>query len=178
MFYHLVLGGARSGKSQFAEQQAQQCASKHDLELCYVATATAKKDNEMQSRIISHQARRKSSWSLIEEPLDLASVIHQAHSNHCLLIDCLTLWLTNALLDHCWPKVREDFFKALDNHSTHIYFVSNEVGSGIVPMGELSRDFVDEAGRLHQDLAKYCDRVSVVIAGLPLPLKPSIYCEE
>lgn len=178
MSSHLILGGARSGKSQFAEQQALAQAKKNSFSLHYVATATTQKDSEMHSRIMSHQQRRGSQWSLIEEPLDLASVIHNAKANHCVLIDCLTLWLTNALIDNCWDKVKSEFLAVVETSPAHLLFVSNEVGSGIVPMGELSRQFVDEAGSLHQALAQRCEKVSVVIAGLPLALKPNHFYAE
>ncbi|MGS2716997.1 bifunctional adenosylcobinamide kinase/adenosylcobinamide-phosphate guanylyltransferase [Eionea flava] len=175
---HLILGGARSGKSQFAEEQALQQAEKNDLTLHYVATATINKDREMTSRVAIHQQRRDDRWTLIEEPLDLASVINRATAQQCLLIDCLTLWLTNALVGECWEPVRDAFFDAVKNTSAHVIFVSNEVGSGIVPLGELSRQFVDESGYLHQRLAAHCEQVSVVIAGLPLPLKPNLFYSD
>jgi adenosylcobinamide kinase/adenosylcobinamide-phosphate guanylyltransferase len=173
MTKHLILGGARSGKSRFAEEQAIHEASTRQQTLHYVATATIRDDSEMQSRIVLHQQRRDARWTLIEEPLDLAAVITNANETQCVLIDCLTLWLTNALMQNCWNDTKLAFMKAVKHSSASLFFVSNEVGSGIVPMGELSRQFVDEAGWLHQTLAEHCDQVSVVIAGLPLALKPN-----
>ena len=177
MSKQLILGGARSGKSYYAEQQALALSNKASalsptMSYWYVATATAGHDHEMQQRIERHQHDRDACWQLIEEPIDLARIVKQhSHPNDCLLIDCLTLWLTNALLNHCWPEQKQALLDALKISNASIFFVSNEVGSGVVPLGELSRQFVDESGWLHQDLAKQCDIVTLVVAGLPLPLK-------
>ncbi|MFT6202210.1 MAG: adenosylcobinamide kinase/adenosylcobinamide-phosphate guanylyltransferase [Candidatus Endobugula sp.] len=173
MTRHLILGGARSGKSRFAEEQAIQEASARQQTLHYIATATTRDDSEMQSRIVLHQQRRDARWVLIEEPLDIAVVIANANEMQCVLIDCLTLWLTNALMQNRWEDKKLAFIEAVKHSSASLFFVSNEVGSGIVPMGELSRQFVDEAGWLHQTLAEHCDQVSLVVAGLPLALKPN-----
>jgi len=187
MSKHLILGGARSGKSRYAEELALASASEHQQHLYYIATAARYGDDaEMQQRIALHQQRRieqlenmtRSSdssvnpWQLIEEPIALADVIRQYDSpEHCLLIDCLTLWLTNALLGECWDAQKADFLQALQQSQATIFLVSNEVGSGIVPLGELSRQFVDESGTLHQTLSPLCEQVSLVVAGLPLVLK-------
>jgi adenosylcobinamide kinase/adenosylcobinamide-phosphate guanylyltransferase len=175
---HLILGGARSGKSRYAEDQAIQVALASDQSLLYVATAAVrdggKIDTEMKSRIELHQQRRDSNWRLIEEPLHLARVIDNATSEQCILIDCLTLWLTNGLIDGCWVEIKLALLKSLKNTSANVLLVSNEVGSGIVPMGELSRQFVDEAGNLHQELAELCEQVTLVVAGLPLSLKNTV----
>ncbi|MGH1487081.1 MAG: bifunctional adenosylcobinamide kinase/adenosylcobinamide-phosphate guanylyltransferase [Cellvibrionaceae bacterium] len=174
---HLILGGARSGKSRFAEEQALSLETRSKRkQLVYVATATAG-DNEMSERIQHHQQRReeqshKQQWQVIEEPLNLADVILRfQEADHCVLIDCLTLWITNGLLSKQWPARRQAFIEALQKSSATVLLVSNEVGSGVVPLGELSRDFVDESGRLHQELASLCDQVTLVVAGLPLSLK-------
>jgi len=177
----LILGGARSGKSTYAEQQALSLLDQGhsiDCSLWYVATATLEKqsngeqDKEMYQRVKRHQQQRDTRWQLIEEPLDLATVINQLNSSKdYILIDCLTLWLTNALVNQCWSHVKAEFFQALQASKATIIFVSNEVGSGIVPLGELSRQFVDESGWLHQALAQHCDQVTLVVAGLPLELK-------
>jgi adenosylcobinamide kinase/adenosylcobinamide-phosphate guanylyltransferase len=169
----LILGGARSGKSTYAEQQALDNIARSSQRLWYVATATVRDDAEMIQRIEHHQQRRDSRWQLIEEPVDLASVLAKYNSpEDCLLIDCLTLWLTNTLLNGTWLDAKEHFLRALETSQATIYLVSNEVGSGIVPLGELSRQFVDESGWLHQALAQHCERVTLVVAGLPLHLKP------
>lgn len=171
----LILGGARSGKSRYAEQQAQACAQKHQQTLWYIATASIG-DEEMAARVKLHQDRRDKKWQLIEEPIHLTDIIRRyKHTDNCLLIDCLTLWLSNILIDEKlktqWPQIKHEFIDALQRSQASIFMVSNEVGSGIVPMGELSRLFVDESGWLQQELAANCERVTLVTAGLPLMLK-------
>ncbi|TQV74993.1 bifunctional adenosylcobinamide kinase/adenosylcobinamide-phosphate guanylyltransferase [Aliikangiella marina] len=168
---HLILGGARSGKSRFAESQVEHCENN----LIYVATATAG-DNEMAKRIAMHQERRSDSWKLIEEPLHLSQIIEK-HSTveNTLLIECLTLWLSNWLCrgdQHSWQVERTAFIKALHATQAKVIIVSNEVGSGVVPLGELSRDFVDQAGWLNQTLAQVADKVTLVVAGCPVDLTP------
>ena len=166
----LVLGGARSGKSRYAEQRA--LAS--GLECVYIATAQAG-DGEMAERIRLHREQRSGFSFTIEEPVQLAGIIdEQMSASRCLLIDCLTLWLTNLLLldnEMRFAQEKSALFDTLKNHRGHIIFVSNEVGQGVVPIDPLSRRFVDESGRLHQQLASVCDRVAFVVAGLPQILK-------
>lgn len=167
----LILGGSRSGKSTLAEQRA----SESGLVVSYIATATAG-DEEMAARIAQHQTRRPSHWNIVEEPLRLADALQQhAAPDHCLLVDCLTLWLTNLLCaedENLFQRERAAFLLTLPTLPGHIILVSNEVGMGIVPMGELSRRFSDEAGWLNQEVAKICERVTLMVAGLPYPLKP------
>ncbi|MGD9786995.1 MAG: bifunctional adenosylcobinamide kinase/adenosylcobinamide-phosphate guanylyltransferase [Sulfuricellaceae bacterium] len=164
----LILGGARSGKSALAERLAEESG----LAVTYVATATAG-DAEMAERIAHHRARRPGAWALAEELTALADCLKRhAAPDRCLLVDCLTLWLANSLGDEAlfrreWTALLE----ALPALPGRIILVSNEVGMGIVPLGELSRRFVDEAGRLHQELARQCDQVIFVAAGLPLVMK-------
>lgn len=169
----LVLGGARSGKSRIAEQRA--LAS--GLERCYIATAQAG-DAEMAQRIARHRADRGQHWSTVEEPIHLARALReQADASRCVLVDCLTLWLTNLLLTEdaeLFAREREQFLITLTQARGHIILVSNEVGHGIVPMNALSRRFVDESGWLHQELAQRCDSVLWVVAGLPQALKGSL----
>jgi adenosylcobinamide kinase/adenosylcobinamide-phosphate guanylyltransferase len=166
----LVLGGARSGKSHYA----QQLAIDSRLDVIYIATASAD-DAEMQSRIARHQADRPAHWQLIEEPLQLGRVLHEhADSNNCLLIDCLTLWLCNLLTNEHQTLLQEQInhlFKILPDLPGRIIFVSNETGLGVIPMGELSRRYCDEAGLLHQRLAQLCEHVTFMVAGLPQRLK-------
>jgi adenosylcobinamide kinase/adenosylcobinamide-phosphate guanylyltransferase len=170
---HLILGGARSGKSRFAEQTAHALYRQtRGATLVYLATATAE-DSEMESRIAHHQQRRGEEWQLIEEPLDIANVIDRASDGTTILIDCLTLWLSNCLHRECWPQRRDEFLQALNTTKANVILVSNEVGSGIVPMGELSRQFVDESGWLHQQIAKQASDVTLVVAGLKMSLKQS-----
>lgn len=166
----LILGGARSGKSALAEQLALQSGG----DVLYLATATAG-DGEMSERIRQHQQRRPSHWRLLEEPVELAACLQtHAQPNTTILVDCLTLWLSNLLAaesDSLFEQQRTALLDCLPGLPGRILLVSNEVGMGIVPMGELTRRFVDEAGRLHQELAQICDRVTMVVAGLPQVLK-------
>lgn len=164
----LILGGARSGKSRQAEQLAD--ASGHDV--LYIATAQAY-DDEMQARIQRHRDERPAHWLTLEEPLQLAAAIlaHQA-PERCLLIDCLTLWTTNQLLAQADMQAeREALCAALANARGEIILVSNETGMGVVPMGELSRRFSDEAGWLNQSVAALADQVLLMVAGIPLLVK-------
>ena len=165
----LILGGIRSGKSRFAEQRA--LTSQRPI--TYIATALAR-DEEMRRRIAEHQARRPASWTVVEEPLALAGALRvHASSERCVMVDCLTLWLTQLLCagDDRFTREREALLAVLPQVDGHVILVSNETGLGIVPLGELSRRFCDEAGRLHQDLAQICDRVFLTVAGLPQVLK-------
>ncbi|MBZ0092687.1 MAG: bifunctional adenosylcobinamide kinase/adenosylcobinamide-phosphate guanylyltransferase [Sulfuricellaceae bacterium] len=166
----LILGGARSGKSVLAEKRARESG----LDVAYIATATAG-DGEMAQRIAHHRARRPEGWALEEEPIRLAAALQQhAAAGRCLLVDCLTLWLNNLLAEAdeaVFRRERDALLAALPGLPGRILLVSNEVGMGIVPLGELSRRFCDEAGRLHQELAQVCGRVTFVAAGLPLILK-------
>lgn len=168
----LILGGARSGKSALAEQRAEASG----LEVHYIATAQPL-DEEMAARIDHHRRQRPSHWSVVEEPLGLAGVLDRhASAERCLLVDCLTLWLSNWLGREPFDEAafvhqRETFLTVLPQLPGRIILVSNEVGQGIVPLGELSRRFCDESGRLHQAVAEFCDRVTFVTAGLPMTLK-------
>lgn len=164
-----MLGGARSGKSSFAER----CAAESGLPVTYVATATAG-DAEMAARIDYHRAQRPAHWGLVEEPLALAAALQShASSGHCVLVDCLSLWLSNLLLGESERAARERaaLLDCLESLPGEILLVSNEVGSGIVPDNFLARRFRDEAGWLNQEIAARCERVTLVAAGLPLILK-------
>lgn len=168
----LILGGARSGKSTLAETRAEARAASTGGALVYVATATAG-DREMQARIQQHRARRSAQWTTREEPQQLGALIAGQGPDAVVLIDCLTLWLANCLAAGSLERERAALLEALAQSQCDVWLVSNEVGSGIVPLGELSREFVDQSGWLHQRLAGLCDRVTLVVAGLPLELKPS-----
>lgn len=166
---HLILGGARSGKSGFAERQA--LAAPGLRHWVYVATADAG-DAEMDERIRQHRAERDARWRTVEEPIRLASALAACDdAETCVLVDCLTVWLSNCLAGDCWAAERDALIDAVAASRARLLLVSNEVGSGVVPMGEMSRRFVDESGWLHQRLAGLCDRVTLVTAGLPLTLK-------
>ncbi|MGZ4957771.1 MAG: bifunctional adenosylcobinamide kinase/adenosylcobinamide-phosphate guanylyltransferase [Methylomonas sp.] len=170
----LVLGGARSGKSRYAEQQA--LAS--GLQVIYVATAEAG-DDEMQARISHHRRRRPEHWKTVEQPIHLAQAIQDhAGPEHCILVDCLTLWLCNVLFDkqdeiqterYQWQS--DALLATLSGCQHRVILVSNEVGSGVVPADAMSRRFVDEAGFLHQKIAQISHKVVLVTAGLPQILK-------
>jgi len=168
----LILGGVRSGKSRLAEQHAQESG----LAVVYVATAEVR-DEEMRVRVLHHQARRPADWQLVCAGQNLAEVLQrEAASGRCLLVDCLTLWLTQLLCDA--EEVRLQFevaqlLRVLPDLPGEIILVSNETNMGIVPMGELSRRYCDETGRLHQQLGKICERVILTVAGLPLVVKGS-----
>ena len=166
----LVLGGARSGKSAYAEKMAKASG----LQLCYIATAIAG-DTEMQTRIIHHQTQRSGHWTTIEEPISLAKTLQEyASAETCILVDCLTLWLSNNLLSedhHLWEQEKHALLDLLPSLPGQVIMVSNEVGMGIVPLGEINRCFIDEVGWLHQSIAQFADKVTLVTAGLPLSLK-------
>lgn len=166
----LILGGARSGKSRLAER----LASESSLAVTYIATSQPL-DSEMSERITHHRARRPSDWALVEEPLALAAVLREhAGADRCLLVDCLTLWLTNLLMLDDPARLAEErdaLLECLAELPGRILLVSNETGMGVVPLGELSRRYVDEAGWLHQALAERCERAVFTVAGLPMILK-------
>lgn len=168
-----ILGGARSGKSLLAEQKA--VAS--GLPVTYIATADPVDqdgDTEMAARIAQHKAQRPVEWLLIEEALYLPTLLKAtAAPDRLLLVDCLTLWLSNLLHKGDVLKETQGLIDVLPTLPGHIILVSNEVGMGIVPLGELTRRYVDEAGRLHQRVAAVADRVTFVAAGIPLQLKPA-----
>ncbi|PNG13711.1 bifunctional adenosylcobinamide kinase/adenosylcobinamide-phosphate guanylyltransferase [Stutzerimonas stutzeri] len=166
----LILGGARSGKSRLAER----LAGESGLPVTYIATSQPL-DGEMSARIAQHRARRPAGWGLIEEPLALAAALRaQAAPDRCLLVDCLTLWLTNLLMLDDTARLAAERDALLDCVVAlpgRVLLVSNETGLGVVPLGELSRRYVDEAGWLHQALAERCGRVVFTVAGLPMTLK-------
>jgi len=169
---NLILGGARSGKSRLAEQRALHTG----LPRTYIATA-APGDDEMAERIRQHQIDRGNQWHTVEEPLNLAKILEQSlEQEGCILVDCLTLWLSNALHQAVWQEQKKAFLDLLvraaqSRSSSQILLVSNETGLGVVPMGELSRRFVDESGFLHQEIATIAQQVTWVVAGLPTELK-------
>jgi adenosylcobinamide kinase/adenosylcobinamide-phosphate guanylyltransferase len=177
----LVLGGARSGKSAFAERRAIDSAK----EVVYIATARAG-DSEMAARIAQHRNSRPASWRTLEEPLALGeALLRCSNADNLVLVDCLTLWLSNVMfsagtdypevgaieLPQLFHRERAALLEALAHCPGEVVLVSNEVGMGIVPWGAVSRAFADEAGRLNQAVAAVCERVIFVAAGLPLFLK-------
>jgi adenosylcobinamide kinase/adenosylcobinamide-phosphate guanylyltransferase len=163
----LVLGGARSGKSRYAEGLITALPSPW----IYVATAQAG-DAEMAERIATHRAQREAGWQVIEAPHDLVRALDAAPAGTPVLVDCLTIWLSNRMLAEADVATEigrlED---ALDRRAGPVVLVSNEVGSGIVPDNALARRFRDLQGRLNQRIAARADRVALVVAGLPLMVK-------
>ncbi|MDQ1362251.1 MAG: adenosylcobinamide kinase / adenosylcobinamide-phosphate guanylyltransferase [Pseudomonadota bacterium] len=167
---HLVLGGARSGKSRYAQRLAENAGR----EVVYIATASAG-DAEMHARIERHKQQRPNHWKLVEESIYLADVLRQQDAaNRIVLIDCLTLWLSNLLGkedEALWMNECNKLFAVLPQLHCDLIMVSNEVGQGIVPANALARRFIDEAGWLHQRLAEICNRVTFMLAGIPQTLK-------
>ena len=166
----LILGGVRSGKSQLAESLAQQSG----LAVTYIATAGAD-DAAMAARISIHRERRPPDWSNIEEKFHLAQVVASvATENHCVLVDCLSLWLTNLLISDDEILIENEIdalLSCLDEVRAQIIMVSSESNMGVIPMGELSRRYCDLIGQLHQQVATLSDRVILTVAGLPHTLK-------
>ncbi|KPF81911.1 adenosylcobinamide kinase [alpha proteobacterium AAP38] len=164
----LILGGARSGKSRMAEQLVTALPGPW----VYIATAQAF-DAEMQDRIRQHQGGRAEGWVTVEEPLDLVAALTRANATaRPVLVDCLTLWLTNVML--AGREVEAEAARLIDllpGLTVPVVLVGNEVGLGIVPDNRLSRLFRDHAGRLHQDIARIADKVLFLAAGLPMQLK-------
>lgn len=166
----LILGGARSGKSALALRRAEASGRV----VVWVATAEAH-DEEMAERIARHRAERPVHWQTVEEPLHLADSLRRlAAADFCVVVDCLTLWLTNLLLaadDTLLEQETTALLAVLPMLPGHVILVANEVGLGIVPENALARRFRDEAGRLNQAVAARCEHVTWVAAGLPLILK-------
>ena len=166
----LILGGARSGKSRLAEQVAQQLAQP----VVYVATAQAL-DAEMRERIQHHQQQRPEDWELCEEPIYLAEqLVKLDRPNQTILVDCLTLWMSNLLIhtdSNLQVQECQKLLEVVANLQSELILVSNETGLGVVPMGQISRRFVDETGRLHQQLGQIAEKVVFCVAGFPMSLK-------
>jgi adenosylcobinamide kinase/adenosylcobinamide-phosphate guanylyltransferase len=170
----LILGGARSGKSTYAEK----IATDSNLPVTYIATAQVY-DTEFGARVQHHKSRRPVDWNLVEEPHRLTQTIaRHAAPEQFLIVDCLTLWLAQWICPDCdaptdssWELEREAFLTLLPTLPGRLILVSNEVGMGIVPLGEINRRFQDEQGRLNQAVAALCKEVVFVAAGLPLKLK-------
>ncbi len=169
----LILGGIKSGKSVLAEQ----LASNTKLNVIYIATASAD-DDEMQRRIDHHQQRRPSDWQTIETPIHLAAAIQQyCSADQCVLVDCLTLWLTNLLMkddDVLLNAEIDALITSIKDLAGNLIMVSNETNMGITPLGELTRRYCDEVGVLHQRIAQQCNNVGLTVAGLPHILKGHI----
>lgn len=174
MATHLILGGARSGKSAYAEQLAKESG----LNVTYIATAQVY-DAEFGARVRHHKDRRPADWALVEEPHYLEQTLSRlAAIDQCIIVDCLTLWLAQWLCQDCKPphdsnleQQRDALLALLPTLPSTVILVSNEVGMGIVPLGEINRKFQDAQGRLNQAVASLANQVTFVAAGLPLKLK-------
>lgn len=174
----LVTGGNRSGKTAYAESVAKALAP----EVVYIATASVR-DNEMAQRIAAHRRGRPLDWQTVEEPLAAGrAILENAAPGRCIVLDCVTLWLSNMLGLHeanTDPQLyreqleaeRHSLLAAIEQCSGHLVIVSNELGSGVVPMGQLTRFFVDEHGWTNQRIAELCDSVVLMVAGVPVKIK-------
>jgi adenosylcobinamide kinase/adenosylcobinamide-phosphate guanylyltransferase len=177
-----ILGGTRSGKSRFAEEKVREISSAEGSSVCYMATARAE-DEEMELRIRKHQARRPSGWRTLEEPLELSKALADlAEGEKVVLIDCLTLWLSNVMFsrqDEQWKNIMEDevfrkvdeLVKTVKEKDISVIAVSSETGMGIVPSSEMARLYRDLLGLVNQKIAKASDEAYLVVAGLPQKLK-------
>ena len=170
----LVLGGARSGKSSYAEQ----LAITSGLPVTYIATALVF-DDEFGQRVAHHKNRRLSHWKTVEQAHDLAQALQiYVKEGECVIVDCLSLWLAQCICPDCaqpdtkdWQSERDALLQVLPRLAGKVILVSNEVGMGIVPLGAINRQFQDEQGRLNQAVAQIADEVVFIAAGLPLKLK-------
>ena len=177
---HLILGGQRSGKSRYAETLALAwCAQALEHRATVVATAQIH-DDEMRERVARHRRDRAPALATAEVPRELAQFV-ATHSvpQQLLLMDCLTLWLTQWLMpiageadEVAWAIEREALLAAVEHSTGPLMLISNEIGMGVMPLGREARHVVDELGRLHQALAQRCNRVTLMVAGLALPIKP------
>ena len=169
MTIHLILGGARSGKSSYAQSSAEQAAASRPL----VMIATAEPfDAEMAARIAAHRATRGPAWRTIEAPLRVGHAIASAPTKSCVVLDCLTIWLSNLMLEEAdLDKELRELEHTAQTFGGDLWLVSNEVGNGLVPETPLGRAFRDASGRMNQRLATLADTVTLLVAGLPLILK-------
>lgn len=166
----LVTGGAKSGKSTWAEARAERMASS----AIYIATAQVL-DDEMERRISEHVTRRGPQWTTLEEPRDLSRALDDTDGDAPRLVDCLTLWLTNEMLadDGDWRAALEQLTAALSRQTAPVILVTNEVGSGIVPENALAREFQDAAGIVNQRIGAIAQEVVLIVAGQALTIKGS-----
>ena len=165
----LVTGGARSGKSSFAEKRTKQLGSS----LMYIATSEII-DSEMENRVAEHQARRGSEWQTLHAPLKLTEALSEIDGKGPCLVDCLTIWLNNLIFHNEDTIVAtKELIKVLEQRSDPVVLVTNEVGSGIVPENALARRFRDEAGRMNQIISQVADEVYLSVSGIPLQIKPN-----
>jgi len=165
----LVTGGARSGKSAFAERLTLRLGAAP----VYIATAQAH-DGEMAERIATHQARRGAQWETIAAPMDIEGALAASDGKGPRLVDCLTLWLSNLILDGCdWQAASDQLKACVAEQVSPVVFVTNEVGAGIVPENALARQFRDAAGAVNQSISGVVDEVYLVVSGQPVKVKPN-----
>lgn len=178
---HLITGGARSGKSAYAEK----LAIESGLPTTYIATALAR-DDEMRLRIERHRARRPDNWSTVECTSAALgpAILEVSRTGTCTIVDCLTLWLANILAPleggaepssgqlHLLEAERQNLVRAIKTAPGTLLIVTNEIGAGVTPMGRLTRTFVDEHGVMNQRVAEACDRLTLMVCGTPLAIKP------
>ncbi len=172
----LILGGIKSGKTRLAEQQASE-SGKSVVVIATAAVEHTANDPEMMARIQKHKNSRPQRWKVIEEPISISDVMAGCTDKDIVIVDCLTLWLTNLLMQNDEENLRhqrEQLLNTLQASPTDVILVSNETSMGIIPMGELTRRFCDEAGTLHQQLATISDQVTLCVAGLPHLLKGNL----
>ena len=164
----LITGGARSGKSVFAEKRTKQLGSS----LIYIATSEVI-DSEMKKRVEEHQARRGSEWQTFHAPINLTEALVETDGKGPCLVDCVTFWLNNLIFhDEDIDAATKELITVLNERSDPVVLVTNEIGSGIIPENALARRFLDEAGRLNQTISQIADEVYVSISGIPLQIKP------
>lgn len=167
-----IIGGMKSGKSNFALKEAEKLSCEN---FYFIATAKAV-DREMRDRIEKHKKQRHSKWITIEEPFDLAGALNQIPENSAVIIDCLTAWITNLLVENFnIDEFTESFLNSLNSgkikKNTHIFIVSNETGLGIIPTTELGRKFIDLAGIINQRVMENADKAYLLVAGMPIKIK-------
>lgn len=169
--HELILGGVKSGKTRYGMQRAMQGRQ----QIIYVATAQAR-DDEMRARIRRHRDDRPDDWLLIEEPIALSDVLKSHDSvEHCFIVDCLTLWMSNLLeqKDAVMDNQIDQFLNTLNQVDARVIMISNETSMGVVPLGSLTRRYCDAIGLLHQSAGQLCNRVTLMVAGLPIQVKGS-----
>jgi len=174
---HFILGGTKSGKSRFAEQCAETYAATNSAHAVTVIATARAGDAEMQTRILRHKQQRPKHWMVVEEPIALGAALEALNeaATPCVLIDCLTLWLTQLLDESISEQQRTDelqaFLDSVDVFQGELIVVSNETNMGITPLCTITRQFVDQCGVLHQTLGARANKVTLMVAGLPLSVK-------
>lgn len=175
MNHHLILGGQRSGKSRYAEKLAQQWLSEGSTHRAVVVATALVADDEMRARVARHRLDRPANLDTVEAPLALGAALRaNAGEGRLLIVDCLTMWLTNWLMPaqgdvrlDGWHAARDDLLAAMSELRQPVVFVSNEIGWGVIPMSSKVRAFVDELGWLNQAVASRCEQVTLMVAGQP-----------